>query len=243
MVKYQSRIMLNAVNLETKLMFEGWAKLPHFRQKVARSQEIIQQALAIGQSYCAISWGKDSTVLLHMVQQFYPNILAAYHAHVERDMISNYSEVISAYTGKFSTNLLLIETTQADGNIGVAMDLHRNYPVCFLGLRAEESINRRRSLKSYGLTHQYTTGNLAGSYRVCPLGWWGWRDIWAYIVTNKLPYLKAYDQVDFGAHDSRTTCHISKTTNKQRQATRLESFKTLSPEYYNYLRVNYPEMF
>lgn len=235
--------MLNAVNLETKLMFEGWAKLPQFRQKVARSQEVIQQALEIGQSYCAISWGKDSTVLLHMVQQFYPNILAAYHAHIERDMISNYSEVIFAYTSKFSTNLLLIETTQSDGNIGVAMDLHRNYPVCFLGLRAEESINRRRSLKSYGLIHQYTTGNLAGSYRVCPLGWWGWRDIWAYIVTNELPYLKAYDQVDFGAHDSRTTCHISKSTNKQRQATRLESFKTLSPEYYNYLKVNYPEMF
>ena len=243
MAAYKPGNMLNAMNLEYKLMFSGWAKLPKYKEKLARSRLIIQEALTIDKAYVAISWGKDSTVLLHLAQQYQPDILAAYHAHVERDMIANYSETIDKYISRFPTNLMVLETDQADGNIGVAMNIHKEYPVCFLGLRAEESINRRRSIKQYGLIHRYGSGDLAGSWRVCPLAWWGWKDIWAYIVTHDLPYLNTYDKVDFASHESRTTCHISKSTNKQRQATRLESFKNLSPEYYNYLRNNYPEMF
>ncbi|MFM7373139.1 MAG: hypothetical protein ACKO2Z_36235, partial [Sphaerospermopsis kisseleviana] len=57
-------------------MFEGWAKLPQFKKKVDQTKSIIKQALAIAPAYVAVSWGKDSVVMLHLCQQIKPDIIA-----------------------------------------------------------------------------------------------------------------------------------------------------------------------
>lgn len=231
------------MNDSEKLMVEAYSKLPAFKKRISKALDVIELGLKKGNSYVAVSWGKDSVVLLHLVQSLQPDIKAIYHAHIERDLISNYSETIGRYLAKFPTNLTIHETWDASGNIARNLDVYREYPVCFLGLRAEESVNRKRSMRNFGLIHQYSSGFLSGTYRICPLGWWSWIDVWAYIFTYDLPYLDAYNYVSINSVNSRTTCHISKSTKNMTQATRLEDMKKNNFSYYNYLRENYPEMF
>jgi len=222
--------------------FLAYSTLPSFNRKVDKAKAIIKEAIAIAPSYVAVSWGKDSTVLLHLCQQIKPDILAIYHGHIERDLISNYSETIDNYCQKFSTNLLMLETDDADENMAVKAP-YQQYPVCFLGIRGEENKRRKIALTKYGLIHQYQSGKLIGNWRIAPIGWWTWQDVWSYIVANDIPYLKAYDDSIRGWELSRTTDHVSKKLNRPLHFQRLEEFKQTNHVYYDYLRTHYPEVF
>lgn len=218
-----------------RLMFEGWATLPQFKKKIEQAKTIIKEALAIAPAYVAISWGKDSIVLLHLVQQIQPDILAISFGHPERNLITNYAEVEQLYCNCFSPNLTTIEIAGDHiPNKVRQVKLWETYPVAFIGLRKEESSRRRLSLCKYGAIHQYQSRG----WRVCPLSDWKENDVWAYIVSNNLPYLQSYD---LGA--KRTTDHVSKSSKRDYQASRLEEFKKIAPEYYQYLQINFPETF
>ncbi|MFQ3637878.1 MAG: phosphoadenosine phosphosulfate reductase family protein [Cyanobacteriota bacterium] len=194
-----------------RLMFEGWAKLPSFRRKVEQAKATIREALAIAPAYVAWSLGKDSTVLLHLAQQIQPDILAAFHAGHWMDSYDNYSEVRSQYCQRFQTNLIEVpddsdpfDFLNKSTTASAFKQTIPEYVVALLGLRTEESKNRRRTILNHGLIHQYKSG----LWRACPLAFWGWRDIWAYHVTYDLPYLKSYDLTDRSGAESRTTAHI-----------------------------------
>ena len=220
---------------EMKLMLEGWATLPFFRQKIEKAIIVIKEALEIAPAYVSWSIGKDSTVLLHLVQSIQPNIPVFYFSHPERDLIDNYSETQEKYCELRKTNLIVIEVEgdHVPKKVSKAQ-LWKNYPVNFLGLRKEESRNRLITLRQNGIIYQYKEKG----WRICPLADWRENDIWAYIVSRDLPYLKSYD---LGA--TRTTEHISKTTQKQYQVNRLSEYKRIAPNYYQYLKQTYPEMF
>ncbi|MFM5982862.1 MAG: phosphoadenosine phosphosulfate reductase family protein [Sphaerospermopsis kisseleviana] len=199
------------MELEEKLMFEGWAKLPQFKKKVDQTKSIIKQALAIAPAYVAVSWGKDSVVMLHLCQQIKPDIIAVNYGSPEQDIVDNYSEVINNYCQRFLTNYKeLIGKPEWADDPDTVQDrcnqmLEGKQTLAFVGLRAEESKNRKRSLIKNGLIHQYKSGRYAGYYRVCPLGWWGWKDIWSYTISNNLPYLNSYDYKD--RERGRTNAH------------------------------------
>lgn len=215
--------------------FLAHSLLKSYQKKVADSKEIIKKAIALGNPYVAVSWGKDSTVLLHLVQSIVPDVLAVYHAHVERDLISNYSEVIAQYCDNHKTNLMLIETDNPNEDMKTQSP-YETHDVCFLGIRAEENKRRRIAISKFGPIHQYTTGLLKGNYRIAPLAYWKWQDIWAYICANNLPYLKAYDEDLKGKHLSRTTDHISKTLNKSWQKERYDMIALSNENYFNVLK-------
>lgn len=219
-------------------MLWQWAQLPQFKRKVKKAKEVIAEALAIAPAYVGVSWGKDSTVLLHLAQQLQPDIKAISFTHPERDVISNYSEVVACYCGRFSTNL---EDINIDGDHVpakvVQSRLWERYPMALVGVRKEESKGRAISGSKYGLTHQYKTG----SWRCHPLLYWGWKDVWAYLISNDLPYLKWYESQSI--ERGRTTDHLSKTVDKSWQVRRLESFAISNPEYYNWLKQNHKELF
>lgn len=222
--------------------FLAYSHLPKFKRRVAEALNVIREAVAIAPSCVSVSWGKDSIVMLHLCQQIKPDILAVSFTHPERELISNYQEVQNIYAEKFGLNLR---------NIGIEGDhvpakvaeqrLWEEYRVNFIGLRKEESTRRSISLVKYGLIHQYTSGDNTGSYRACPVGWWGWRDIWSYVCLNDLPYLNLYDQLDRAR--GRTTDHLSKTSGKAWQQRRLDELKRVAPEYVHYLKENHSEMF
>lgn len=196
---------------DEKLMFEAWTMLPAFKKKVEQAKNVIREALEITPGFVAVSWGKDSVVMLHLCQQIKPDIAAVSYGSPEQDIVDNYSEVINSYLQKFPTNYKeLIGLPEWANDSNTAKDrcnqiVEGAYTLTFVGLRAEESKKRKRSILQNGLIHQYKSGKYKGHYRACPLGWWSWRDIWAYIIVNDLPYLDSYDYKD--RERGRTCAH------------------------------------
>lgn len=211
-----------------KEAFLAHATLPTFKRKVEKAKEIIREALAIAPAYVAVSWGKDSVVMLHLVQSICPDILAISFGHHEREMISNYAETEALYRERFRLNIntILMQGDHVPNKVK-ATKLWLDYPVKFVGLRMEESKDRKITLIKNGAIYQYKQGD----YRACPIFNWTSQDVWAYTFSRNLPYLKAYD---LGAN--RTTDHVSKSINKRYQAQRLEEFRKVAPEYFEYLK-------
>lgn len=229
--------------------YKGYASLTAFKNRVKKSKRVIEEALLLDDAYVAISWGKDSTVMLHLCQQVKPDILAICYSSIEQEYVSNYSETINNYCAKFSTNYLDIKAEKGNAEtsdtVQDRINAVNNHPVAFVGLRAEESINRRRSLRKYGLIHQYQTGKHSGNYRVCPLAWWSWQDVWAYIFYYEIPYLDLYDKLDrkLGRTNAHANNWYSSLKNKSIQKTSLENMKSLNPALYWYLKNNVPDAF
>jgi len=226
---------------QSRASFLGWTQLPRFKKRVEEAKRTINEALAIAPSYVAVSWGKDSTVLLHLCQQIDPNIKAISLGNPDRSFCG-YEQVISDYCDRFPTNL---ETIEIEGDHVPdklkQLRLWERYPMAIVGVRKEESQYRSMAISRYGLIYQFTNGEKEGSWRCFPLGYWGWQDVWGYIVQHDLPYLSAYDRQSW--ERGRTTDHLSKSTKKRWQRTRLEGLASIAPEYYQYLLKQYPEMF
>lgn len=223
-------------------VFSAWAKRPQFRAKIESSNEIISQSLALAPGYVGISWGKDSVVLLHLVQQICPDIPAISFTHPERELIANYAEVEGEYCQRFNPNLLNLsmEGDHVPDKVNGAR-LWDTYPVALLGIRKEESQKRSIAIGRYGVIHQYQSGVKKGSWRSFPLAYWTWQDVWAYIASNDLPSLNAYALQSKAT--GRTTDHFSKTANKTWQQNRLANLQQINPDYFRHLQQTYPEMF
>jgi phosphoadenosine phosphosulfate reductase len=230
------------MELEEKLMFEGWANLPQFKKKVDQAKSIIKQALEIAPAYVAVSWGKDSVVMLHLCQQVQPDIVAIFLTDSEQENFGNYSDVIKQYLDKYQTNYLELDLIgDRIPHKFEAAELWKTYPVAFQGLRLEEGGKRKFSLNKYGHTYQLANG----SYRVCPLIYWGWKDIWAYIVINNLPYLDVYDHSINSDRSKSRSCNLlakEQGNTKAVETGRIARLRLLNPEYYNYLQENYPHL-
>lgn len=69
-----------------------------------------------------------------------------------------------------------------------------------LGLRKEESFAREMNIKTRGLLYTRRDGATIG----LPLGRWTGRDIWAWIATMMLPYLRIYDTARNGRERARS---------------------------------------
>lgn len=226
-----------------RLAFEGWASLPQFKKKVEQAKSIIVEALAIAPAYVAISWGKDSIAMLHLAQSISPDVLAIFWTDPEQENFGDYANVISKYLEKYKTTNYLELDVYGDRvpHKVNASRLWEQYPVAFIGLRLEEGGKRKFSLKKYGAIHK--TQNQG--YRVCPLIYWNWRDIWAYTVANDLPYLSAYDHPANGNKSTSRTCNLLAKGSKNIKGTahgRIARLRAMNPEYYNYLRDNYPNI-
>lgn len=61
------------------------------------------------------------------------------------------------------------------------------------GLRAEESLGRRKYAKSRGQAAFHKGENLLV---LSPIIWWSWLDVWSIIIANDLPYVEVYDKHD-----------------------------------------------
>lgn len=222
--------------------FIAWSTLPAFKRKVEKSLSVIKEALELGPAYVAISWGKDSVVMLHLCQQVQPDILAVHIGHDYQDLIDNYSETIELYCQQRQTNHRWIKGDQKNAKEGAfSLRLSQEYPLVFLGLRSEESAIRRKSIGKYGVIHQYQSGSVDGSWRCVPICYWSWQDVWAYIASNDLPCLASYDHwVNADRGRSRTAAHFS--SGRGSDFGRLSKIKIMTPDYYRFLKQQIPEI-
>jgi len=158
------------------------------------------------------------------------------------DLITNYSETISAYCERFSPNLKIViskpEWAETSATIGERLGLIKTHKLLFMGLRHEENPSKRGwSIKKLGLTYKYADG----TWRSLPLGWWKWYDVWAYIVSNDLPYLSIYDRLD--RELGRTTPHLRYWLKRGgvAQPAVKSTLPSLYPRFFKFMKENYPD--
>ncbi len=183
-----------------------------YKRKLRMALATIQRALSLGAAgYIAVSGGKDSTVVLHLVRSLAPDMPAVYSndewnlpetdAYIAR--IPNLAQI----AGKVQHSDWF--TSWANGPINLPPGTiwvdapHNNglqtyaaaqgWNLVYLGLRQEESSKRRVHLRTNGPLFLAQSDH---TWHCNPIHNWAWQDVWAYIVSNNLDYNRAYDRLE-----------------------------------------------
>jgi 3'-phosphoadenosine 5'-phosphosulfate sulfotransferase (PAPS reductase)/FAD synthetase len=238
-----------------RLRFEAHSRLKGFRQRVQHSRGIIDNWLShCERPYIAFSGGKDSVCVLRLVREQAPAVPAVY---LDAD---NCFPEVSALIGntpnclRYPTSEPFFDTLKRFGLEGGA-DLDRqtmrstvyepvrtlltdyDYDGCVYGIRAAESYGRRQSVRYNGAlfySKQY------GVWQCQPLGHWTYDDVWAYIVSNNVPYAGTYDKMwDMPEDDQRVSYWAGET---KRRWGRYAWLKRNYPELWNKLAAEIPEV-
>ena len=182
--------------------FQLHAELDDYRARIDEANGIITEALnRSNKPYIAYSGGKDSLVMLHMVLQAYHDVLVE-HFYFGKHYFPGWLEAeVLDIAGKIGAKNIRIDTSpkyasgrQPNNIYFPAMFgriqpelISKGYDLAFIGLRKEESGKRKR--KAYDPFRW--NGKMLECYPLMDLTA---RDIWAYIVSNNLPYCSHYDR-------------------------------------------------
>lgn len=187
-----------------------------FARRVEQARRIIEATVGHDDlPWCvAFSGGKDSTVLLDIVETVRPGLTVAF-----LDDGWDYPETlvfVAESERRIGRAILRIvvptESPYASpaenrfwrewGDPGLDPDADHPSDMEFsawqrgwhslTGVRAEESSTRGVHLRSHGALYYSGTW---GHWVCCPLAAWGVDDIWAYIVSRDLPYNPVYDRL------------------------------------------------
>lgn len=182
--------------------FRLWSQTDDYRQSLQRAEAVIADALARARKpFVSFSGGKDSTVLTHLVLQHQPDMMVlhwdygrAFVPYTVHKRILEIADAIGVRNLRIETSpLYRIEGRAAKNVMGrhlIGQLLPRladeGYDLDFVGLREEESLKRRRRIRAQRMVSRIP--------EAWPLASWRWLDVWAYVVSNDLPYLWLYDQ-------------------------------------------------
>lgn len=183
-------------------------KLRTYQYKLIKTRRIIENALNIDVSWSvSFSGGKDSTVLLHLLLDYAPDIdivwfddgwdypeTREYLHATDMRLKNNFLSVAIPVTASFWKKE--IEYTYDDPayphNCDMSYDEWKErYIGAFIGMRREESTARFFALRKEPLYYQ----NEIGHWHCSPLAEWKWQDIWSYIADKCLPYNRVYDKL------------------------------------------------
>lgn len=185
-----------------------YAQMPEHKFLVKKTKEFISESLSrVDNPYVACSFGKDSSVMLHMILKEAPGIKVRFATHPETQLLDDYDRIIKWWENEYQLNLYNIF---CEGGFVKVKHHQRNMlddTICdsfFVGIRAEESKGRRISLKKHG---QFYKLKKNGRIKICPLAWWKNNDVWAYAMANGLPLL---DKYKFEGVSGRTTSGIAR---------------------------------
>lgn len=225
-----------------KRRFLLYSKLPCHKRRVEVAKATVRDALKDSKKpYVAVSWGKDSLVCLHMAIQYRPGIEVVWFDRGEGGDMPETYELASQLTAAWGLNVNRVETEETvmgayrkAGTVFLKNNRFAKYlikaakqvadrDVCIKGLRASESRGRKVGLKVRGLDYL----SVSGTRLVNPLGWFEPRDVWAYIVSNEIPYLPYYDDcaaigVDYESEKSRTSNWAGTYLHEQGRVQRLK---------------------
>jgi len=182
------------------------AKREDFWKKVENAIDVAKRFYKHGKSYVACSGGKDSLALTHLiVHNIDPDVPVFHWNHgkwlipkqIENDILNCIKSIpvknliIRTYRfGEVSekSRINYVKWYRTFYKTIEELNKEFKFEICFLGLRAEESITRRRRTREY---HEFHKGT--GTTLVYPLRDWSWLDVWTYIIINNVRYPKIYD--------------------------------------------------
>ena len=157
----------------------------------------------IGSCYVAFSTGKDSSVIAHAVHARYPDVPILM---VDSDNPYRWTkadaEKWTAYIERMKWNFTAFKWAKSKVVAGKLDKLHasmfaelqehaeaRGWTQRIMGMRQEESHSRAMLVATKGDEYDYVDGGSA----LLPIARWTTNDVWAYIVTNDIPWLTVYD--------------------------------------------------
>lgn len=181
-----------------------WSKTEEYQGKLKETLNFLTSFLSeANRPFVMFSGGKDSTVVLHLALRFRRDVWAFHWDYgpyliprwLEKEIIQNALEI-----GVKKNHLIVrrrphAETSRENFRIGyrafwgvlASLIRERGWDLCVGALRAEESSKRKRmTLKRVQMER--------GILHIYPIKDWTWKDVWAYIVSNKLPYASTYDK-------------------------------------------------
>ena len=211
-----------------------YARLNPYKALVNKTSGFIRWALErVENPYVACSFGKDSAVMLHLCLKHRPDIQVRFTRWKgETEYIDNYDEVIKAWGNINLTQIELCRESLSDKR----KDRYETsgYDSYFIGLRQEESVSRRITLKTHGMFYK----NKAEMIRISPLSDWLEKDIAAYMYSSELPILNTYLKQ---GSQSRTASRIPREDFGIRESF-LNDLKHRDFESYQNLVNNFPEI-
>lgn len=232
------------------------ARTPGYQAKVTAARERVAQMLATCQKpYVAFSGGKDSHCVLALVRETLPNVPAVYfdadNAYPEvLQLLAKISWVIKhPATEPFLETLIRLglthpdlerETLRTTVYEPIASLIKRySFDGVFYGLRADESAGRRKHAARRGA--QFTYANPERGRHACqPIHDWQYLDVWAFIVTQELPYCETYNLMwDLPESDQRISYYAGETKRRWGRYARLKQFH---PELFNRVAKVLPEV-
>lgn len=187
-----------------------------FARRVEEARRLIHEAAAHDDlPWCvAFSGGKDSTVLLDLVERERPGLTVAYlddgwdypetltfvaatEQRIGRRILRIHVPTESPYASP-AENLFWRETGDpgfdpaAEHPQDMEFEAWRTGYHGYTGVRAQESGTRRIHLRTHGAL--YYSGAW-GHWTCCPLAAWSVDDVWAYLVSRDVPWNSVYDKL------------------------------------------------
>lgn len=182
--------------------FEVWAETDGYEERMESASETIRGAFDLyHKPYVALSGGKDSLVMLHMILRHDPDVLVWHWDYGPHYMPRDLEQEVIDACFKLGVKHLRIDSSpryrwgRSEKNVLFPALFGRVQPqliedghrLAFVGLRAEES--NKRACKTMG--RMKNNGRMWECYPLRDLTTY---DVWAYIVENDLPYCSHYDR-------------------------------------------------
>lgn len=232
-----------------------------FERRLKRAREIVADGLSRCENpYVAFSGGKDSEVMLHLVLEQKPDvsvrILTSGETRIlhrnfdgvldwwrERYLDMDFREVLidRVFSEEWKDSSWYEQRKASHGDLGrhahKGGNSHGHFDAVFMGLRADESRDRRMSLRNHGPIYRYAGNRREVDWRICPLAFLKLEDIAAGIVCNDIPLLSTYHSE--GIH-ARTTLRLTEETVQDFNHLRLLKARDL--DAYNRIIGRFPEL-
>lgn len=211
------------------------SRLRAFAAKVEGARAIILDGLSACESpTISCSFGKDSAAMMHMVHEIDPTIPAYFLAwEGETEHLGDFERVRADWRARgVDVHVVTRERQSLDEQATDRWEAITPGDGYFVGLRADESPHRRRTLRMLGPVYQMASGLV----RICPLAKWTDLDVAAYIAAHDLPVLSQYDRDGF---EIRTVARVPRESVRPRMMRKL---RQTDPTAYNALCARYPEL-
>lgn len=188
--------------MNIKEVLRQWAETDEHKARVKEAEQIIAKALATHEKpYVAFSGGKDSTCMLHLVLRQKSDIMILHWDYgpyyiprwLEKEFIENAKKMgatnirveTSPEYERLGRNAINVLGREYMGRL-IPQFKEEGYDLAFVGLRKQESVKRKLRIE--------TGQNITPIPECWPVQNWDWKDVWAYIFCNNLPYASIYDK-------------------------------------------------
>jgi len=191
------------MNLIDREMYLIYSETDEYQEAVRQLHENVSKAFSEhSKPYVAYSGGKDSLVMSHAVLRENPGTLIFHWDYgpyympreLEREIIDMAHQIGARNLRVESTNVYKVKKREAISVLGkmlygrVMPDLKKEgYDLAFVGLRAQEGCKRAKRVSDL-------FENDSVLPNCFPVRHMKARDIWAYIISNNLPYCSHYDK-------------------------------------------------